>query len=79
MLSKNRKKIVENIDFNKVYEANEAIKIIKEKSFTKFKESLDVAINLNIDSSKPEIIGMPPALKNLNIFFLLIFTILDWE
>ena len=52
--SKNRKKLLENIDLNKLYEPLEAIKIIKEKSYVKFDETLDVSINLNIDSNKTD-------------------------
>ncbi len=53
-LSKNRKQLVKDIDLNKFYEPIEAIKILKEKSFVKFDETLDVSINLNIDSNKTD-------------------------
>ncbi len=53
-ISKNKKKILENIDFNKTYEPLEAIKILKEKSYVKFDETVDVSINLNIDSNKTD-------------------------
>ena len=53
-ISKNRKKILENLDLEKIYEPNEAIKILKEKSFVKFKETIDVAVNLKIDTSKTD-------------------------
>ena len=52
--TKNNKKLIENIDKDKVYEPVEAIKILKENSYTKFEEALEVAINLGIDSSKTE-------------------------
>ena len=53
-LSKNRKNILSNIDLTKTYKANEAIKILKDNSFVKFDETLDVAIKLNINPSKSD-------------------------
>ncbi len=53
-LSKNRKKILHNLDLTKIYNANEAIEILKNNSFTKFDETLDVAIKLNIDPKKTD-------------------------
>ena len=48
-ITKNNKKLLESIDLEKIYEPIEAIKILKENSFVKFKESLEVAINLSIE------------------------------
>ena len=53
-LSKNRKNLLKDLDINKVYEPIEAIKLLKEKSFVKFNETIDVSINLNIDSNKTD-------------------------
>jgi large subunit ribosomal protein L1 len=52
--TKNNKKLIENIDTAKVYEPIDAIKILKENSYTKFEESLEVSINLGIDSNKTD-------------------------
>ena len=52
--SKNQKKIFESVDLTKIYEPLEAIKILKENSFVKFQETLEVAINLSIDSKKTD-------------------------
>ena len=52
--SKNYKKLLEVIDASKIYEPLDAIKILKENSFTKFEESLEVAINLGIDTNKTD-------------------------
>ena len=52
--TKNNKILLKNIDITKVYEPIEAIKILKENSFTKFEESIEVAINLGIDSNKTD-------------------------
>ena len=52
--SKNKQTALKDIDFNKVYEPIDAIKILKEKSFVKFDETVDVSINLNIDSNKTD-------------------------
>ena len=52
--SKNIKKILESVDLTKIYEPLEAIKILKENSYVKFQESLEVAINLSIDTKKTD-------------------------
>ena len=48
-MSKNRKKVLENIDINKSYDLNEASKIVKENSTVKFDASIDLAIRLGVD------------------------------
>jgi len=53
-ISKNRKNLVDKIDLKKIYEPIEAIKILKEKSYVKFEESLEIAIKLGIDSNKTD-------------------------
>ena len=53
-ITKNNKKLLENIDTNIVYEPIEAIKILKSNSYTKFEEALEVAINLGIDTNKTD-------------------------
>ena len=52
--SKNKKKLLESIDLTKIYEPLEAIKILKENSYVKFQETLEVAINLSIDTKKTD-------------------------
>tara|TARA_B100000579_G_scaffold138067_1_gene112106 strand:- start:2018 stop:2707 length:690 start_codon:yes stop_codon:yes gene_type:complete len=52
--TKNNKKLIDKIDTSKVYDPIEAIKILKENSYTKFEEALEVAINLGIDSNKTD-------------------------
>ncbi len=53
-LSKNKKNLLANLDLTKTYEPGEAIKILKDKSFAKFDETIDVSINLSIDSNKTD-------------------------
>ena len=53
-ITKNRKQMLNNFDTTKVYEPLEAIKILKEKSYVKFKETIDISINLGIDSNKTD-------------------------
>ena len=53
-VSKNRKNLVDKFEVNKSYDPLEAIKLIKESSYVKFEESLEVAINLKIDSNKTD-------------------------
>ena len=52
--SKNRKNLINKFDVHKVYNATDAIKLIKENSYVKFDETLDVAIRLRIDSNKSD-------------------------
>lgn len=52
--SKRMLKMKSNIDFNKKYEVYKAIELIKNNKNTKFVESIDVAINLNIDAKKSD-------------------------
>ena len=53
-ISKNRKNLIDKFDSSKSYEPIEAIKLLKENSYVKFKESLEVSINLGIDSNKSD-------------------------
>ena len=52
--TKNNKKLIDSIDVSKTYEPIEAIKILKENKYAKFDETLEVAINLGIDSNKTD-------------------------
>jgi large subunit ribosomal protein L1 len=52
--TKYNKKILEAIDATKLYEPIDAIKILIENKYTKFNETLDVAINLGIDPNKTD-------------------------
>ncbi len=63
-ITKNKKAILKDLDLDKIYEPAEAIKILKNKSYVKFKETIDVSVNLSIDSNKTEqnikgVINMP--------------------
>ncbi len=53
-ITKNRKIMLNNIDTKKIYDPIEAIKLLKEKSFVKFNETVDVSINLGIDTNKSD-------------------------
>ena len=53
-ITKNNKKLLDSIDVSKSYEPIEAIKILKENIYVKFDETLEVAINLGIDSNKTD-------------------------
>ncbi len=52
--SKNYAILRKDLDLTKTYEPIEAIKILKERTFVKFDETIDVSINLNIDSNKTD-------------------------
>ncbi|MCM1053456.1 MAG: 50S ribosomal protein L1 [Ruminococcus sp.] len=56
-MKKHGKKYVEasnKIDKNKVYTIEEAVKLVKETSVTKFDSTIEVAIKLNIDAKKSD-------------------------
>ncbi|MEE9189612.1 MAG: 50S ribosomal protein L1 [Candidatus Neomarinimicrobiota bacterium] len=49
MLTKNQKAIREKFDRMQVYTVENAVKLVKELKFSKFDESVEVAINLGVD------------------------------
>ena len=53
-ISKNRKTLVDKFDPTKIYDPIEAIKLLKETSYVKFEESVEISINLGIDANKTE-------------------------
>ena len=53
-ISKNRKERIQKMNFSKKYDPKEAIKLLKDSSYVKFNETLDVAIKLSIDASKTD-------------------------
>ena len=53
-LSKNRKEKISKIDFSKSYNPIEAIKILKDNTYVKFDETLDIVINLGINPAKTD-------------------------
>lgn len=53
-LTKRAKLINEKVDSTKVYSLEEAVVLLSELSTVKFKESLDVAINLGVDPRKSD-------------------------
>jgi large subunit ribosomal protein L1 len=53
-LSKRMKAIAAKIDREKVYSIDEAVKLLNEVAKTKFKESIDVAVNLGVDPRKSD-------------------------
>ena len=48
-ISKNKKSINSNFDPIKEYDINEAVGLLKKLKFTKFDESVDIAMNLGVD------------------------------
>ncbi|MED5295579.1 MAG: 50S ribosomal protein L1, partial [Pseudomonadota bacterium] len=53
-LTKRAKQIRDKVDANKAYSVDEAVALLSELSTVKFKESLDVAINLGVDPRKSD-------------------------
>jgi large subunit ribosomal protein L1 len=53
-LSKRMQVIREKVDANKEYEINEAVALLQELATAKFPESVDVAVNLGIDSRRSD-------------------------
>ena len=52
--SKRYQALLKNLDQSKLYKLEEAIKIIKDRSKTKFVESIDLSFNLNVETSKSD-------------------------
>ncbi|MCC6818095.1 MAG: 50S ribosomal protein L1 [Bacteroidia bacterium] len=48
-LTKNRKKVLEKIDTAKVYSLDEASKLLKDITYTKFDSSVDIDVRLGVD------------------------------
>jgi large subunit ribosomal protein L1 len=42
------------VDSKKIYPMEEAVNLVKKISFTKFDSSIDMAVKLNVDPTKPE-------------------------
>ncbi len=53
-LTKRQKMMAEKIDSDKVYGFEEAVKLLAELSTVKFKESVEVAVNLGVDPRKSD-------------------------
>lgn len=53
-IAKRMKKIAATVDKNKVYTLAEALKVVKANATAKFDETIEVAINLNVDAKKAE-------------------------
>lgn len=53
-VGKRLKNAVQNLDKTKVYSLEEAVKTIKERATAKFDETIEVAINLNVDPRKAD-------------------------
>ena len=53
-LTKNRKKVLEKVDTTKVYSLEEASKLMKDISFTKFDSSVDIDVRLGVDPRKAD-------------------------
>ncbi|NNC72758.1 MAG: 50S ribosomal protein L1 [Sphingomonadaceae bacterium] len=48
-MTKKRKAQIENIDSDKLYAADEALKLVKENASSKFDETIEIAMNLAVD------------------------------
>ena len=53
-LSKRQKPFIDKIQLGKQYPLDQAITLVKECATAKFKESVDIAINLGVDASKSD-------------------------
>jgi large subunit ribosomal protein L1 len=53
-MGKKIKAVLEKVEMKKQYSLEEAIRLVKESSYVKFDESVDLAINLGIDSRKSD-------------------------
>ncbi len=51
---KRLRKVYEGLDTTKLYTIEEALKVIKDAAKTKFDETIDIAMNLNVDTRKAD-------------------------
>ena len=54
MVSKNQKEIADKFEKNNSYSIDDAVRMVKELTYAKFDESVDLAINLNVDPRHAE-------------------------
>ena len=54
MVSKNQKEIADKFEKNNSYSLEDAVRMVKELTYAKFDESVDLAINLNVDPRHAE-------------------------
>ena len=54
MVSKNQKEIADKFEKNNSYSLDDAVRMVKELTYAKFDESVDLAINLNVDPRHAE-------------------------
>ena len=53
-ITKNKKKQIEGLDLDKFYPVLDAVKLLKEKKYVKFDESVEISINTGIDSKQSD-------------------------
>lgn len=53
-VGKRLKKAYKSVDVEKIYSLEEAVKLVKENATAKFDETVEIAMNLNIDSRKTD-------------------------
>jgi large subunit ribosomal protein L1 len=53
-LSKKQKKVIEAVKVNHLYSVSDAVVLLKQFASTKFKESLDISVNLGVDPRKSD-------------------------
>ncbi len=53
-IGKNLKKAYEGLNVDAVYALTDAVKSVKERSFAKFDETVEIALNLNLDVRKAD-------------------------
>ena len=53
-ITKKQKRINERLVLNQVYKATDAIELLKEFASTKFREGIDIAVNLGVDPRKSD-------------------------
>lgn len=75
-LTKNRKAVLEQFDFTKLYALNEAMEIVKKATTTKFDASVDMDIRLGVDPRKADqmvrgVVALPHGTgKNIRVLVL---------
>ncbi len=80
-LTKRQKAIAAALEANKVYTLEEAVQVLNSLPTAKFKESMDVAVNLGVDPRKSDQVvrgatTLPPVLVKLYVLLYLLKVLL---
>ena len=80
-LTKNQKSVADKIEAGKIYTLNEASKLVKEITTTKFDASLDIDVRLGVDPRKANqmVRGVVSLMEPVRLFAYFVFALPMWR